>query len=122
MKISYRKLEVANFRVLVKCEAKRETKYTEMKRNQTKRNSPKRNEIYRNETDLFRFVSISFRFGKLRLDSVNFVSIYFVSFRFRFAFYRYPYFSDVSLILYQTVIIFTSFLHFTLFSVKVKTE
>ena len=60
---------------------------------ETKQNLPKRN------------VFSSFRFGE-----------------FRFAFYRYPYFSDVSLILNQTDIIFTSFLHLTLFSVKVKTE
>ena len=48
----------------------------EMKFIETKRNLPKRNEI---ET----------KRGKFRFFSVNFVSIYFVSFRFRFAFYRY---------------------------------
>ena len=92
-----------------------ETKFIE-----TKRNLPKRNEI---ET----------KRGKFRFFSVNFVSIYFASFRFvsfRFDFVSHftgipikmRYFSDVSLILNQTDIIFTSFLHFTLFSVKVKTE
>ena len=93
-------------RVPVKCE--------------TKWNSSKRNEIYRNET-------------KSKRNEVNFVSFRWISFRFisfRFDFVSHftgipikmRYFSDVSLILNQTDIIFTSFLHFTLFSVKVKTE
>ena len=40
--------------VPVKCETKREAKYTETKRNETKRNSQKRNEIYRSETKSMR--------------------------------------------------------------------
>ena len=66
----------------------------------------KRNEIYRNET----------KRGKFRFDLFRFVS------HFTGIPIKMRYFSDVSLILNQTDIIFTSFLHFTLFSVKVKTE
>jgi hypothetical protein len=86
-----------------------ETKRNETKFIETKRNLPKRNEI---ET----------KRGKFRFFSVNFVLIYFVSFRILQVPIKMRYFSDVSLILNQTDIIFTSFLHFTLFSVKVKTE
>ena len=100
--------------VPVKCETK--SKRNETKRNKSKRNSSKRNEIYRNET-------------KSKRNEVNFVSFRWISFRFisfRFAFYRYTHkdavFQWCLLDSKQTDIIFTSFLHFTLFSVKAKTE
>ena len=64
----------------------------ETKRNKSKRNSPKRNEIY----------LVSFRF---RFVSVNFVSFRWISFLFRFAFYRYP----VVLSSFQMSLSFTSF-------------
>jgi hypothetical protein len=83
---------------------------------ETRRNETKRNEINRNETNF-----TETKRGIFRFFSVNFVSIRFVS-HFTGIPIKMLYFSDVSLILNQTDIIFTSFLHFILFSVKVKTE
>ena len=83
-------------------------------RNETKRNKSKWNSSKRNEIETKR--------GKFRFDLFRFVSFVSISFLILQVLIKMRYFSDVSLILNQTDIIFTSFLHFTLFSVKLKTE